>query len=257
MPLPPLSNLFALHDPDPAALAAFERDLQSSGEFAQLWRPAPGWVCAIAPLPQGIPDDAALDGLIQQHGLAFAEGRERLVDDQPHPEEAVRRLLELADHRPDNLASLTPGRTFLKGVRLLERGYYAQIGSNGHSQNAPYWNPRPTHIPYPGEDMQRELHPAGGNLMTLSGGVDSSSLTALAGGAAGRELMLFSLIPRAERHDLVAHEMSFIEPLAEKYGFDRRWAVNWYPEIVLDLWLQAPPVENTSPSSNTSSVPSS
>lgn len=92
---PPLANLFAIHDPDPAALAAFERDLQSSGEFAQVWRPAPGWVAASAPLPDSLTDDAFAGGLVQQHGLAFAEGRDVLVDDQPDPVDALRRIVDL------------------------------------------------------------------------------------------------------------------------------------------------------------------
>jgi hypothetical protein len=198
MTFPPLANIFAIHDPAPATLDAFERDLRASGEFAQIWRPADGWVCAVAPLPYGTPDNAALDGLIQQHSLAFAEGRDRVVDDQPRPEEAVRRVVEMADHHPDGLAALPgdfgfirfrpdgeatvvrscgglapmyvaarngqwaiatrlgyfvrflpeepvldplpnaiwaaswimlpDGRTFIKGVKLVERGYYAVLG---------------------------------------------------------------------------------------------------------------------------------
>lgn len=332
MTRPPFANLFAVHDPNPARLDAFERDLQTSGEFAQVWRPAPGWVVAAAPLPGGCPDD----GLVQQHGLAFGEGRDLLVDAQPDPVQALDQIVELADHHPAQLdrlpgdfgfirfrangeativrscGGLVPlyiklpspagrgaggegriaiatrlgdfvrylpeepeldplvnaiwagswpmfpeGRTFLKGVRLLERGYFANLGG-GDSESRPYWNPRPSHIPYPSKAVEREhaerlrtlliarlerdLDPTGGNLLTLSGGVDSSSLAALTGGVVGRELMLFSMIPRKERADLVAHEMSFIDPLAQKYGFSRRWAVHWHERLILELWQQAPQV---------------
>src|SRR5437899_12604628 len=73
MTLPPLANLFAAHDPDPLRLADLAADLEASGEFAAVWRPAPGWVAAAAPLPGGPADQ--FEG---RHGaLAFAEGRER------------------------------------------------------------------------------------------------------------------------------------------------------------------------------------
>jgi len=65
-------------------------------------------VAAAAPLPDSVPDDAAHNGLVQQHGLAFAEGRDLLVDDQSDPIDALRRVVELADHRPADLDSL-PG----------------------------------------------------------------------------------------------------------------------------------------------------
>lgn len=320
---PPLVNLFAVHDADPAALDETMLDLQHSGEFAHVWRPAPGWVAAAAPLPGGTPDDE----LARQHQLAFAEGRDVLLEQcGKDPVARLSEIAELADHHPERLASLPgdfgfirfragggatvvrscgglapfylkqtgarraigtrlgdfvrylpdeprldplvnaiwasswimfpEGRTFLKGVRLLERGCYAHLNGQDDHNERPYWNPRPAYIPYPSKEVQREhaarlrelliaklerdLDPAGGNLLTLSGGVDSSSLAALAGGVVGRDLMLFSLIPRKERPDLVAHEMSFIEPLAQKYGFNRRWAVHWHERLVLDLWRAAP-----------------
>lgn len=148
------------------------------------------------------------------------------------------------------------GRTFLDGVTILERGHFACL--DGWVQVGRYWDPRPKHSPYPTRQQEREhaerlrglliaklerdLDPEGGNLLTLSGGVDSSSLAALAGGVVGRDLMLWSLVPRKEREDLVAHEMSFIEPLAQKYGFNRRWAVHWHERLVLELWPKAPQV---------------
>src|SRR5881396_631447 len=50
MTLPPLANLFAVHDEDSAALDAVAADLATSGEYAEVWHPAPGWVAATAPL---------------------------------------------------------------------------------------------------------------------------------------------------------------------------------------------------------------
>jgi hypothetical protein len=69
MPLPPFANLFAVHDADPARLDAILRDLQRSAEFAEVWRPAPGWVAAVAPLPEeALPEDLA--GAVGEEWLA-------------------------------------------------------------------------------------------------------------------------------------------------------------------------------------------
>ena len=320
---PPLANLFAVHDDNPVALDEMMLDLQRSGEFVHVWRPAPGWVAAAAPLPDSVPDSEA----VRRHQLAFAEGRDMLENQTgKDPDERFREIAELVDIKPESLASLPgdfgfirfrpnggativrscgglapfyfkqsgercaigtrlgdfvrylpdkprldplvnalaatswlmfpDGRTFLAGVTILERGHFARL--DGRMQVGRYWNPRPKQISFPTPararehaerlralliaKLERDLDPDGGNLLTLSGGVDSSSLAALAGGVVGREMMLFSLIPRKERPDLVAHEMSFIEPLAQKYGFTRRWAVHWHERLVLELWSQAPQV---------------
>ena len=102
---PPLSNLFAVHDADPAALDEMMLDLRRSAEFARVWRPAPGWVAAAAPLPGSTPDG----DLARLHQLAFAEGRDVLVE-RSGKDPAVRfsEIAELADSNPDRLASL-PG----------------------------------------------------------------------------------------------------------------------------------------------------
>src|SRR2546430_10251171 len=72
MTLPPLANLFAAHDPDPLRLADLAADLEASGEFAAVWRPAPGWVAAAAPLPRGPADQFEA----RHSPPAFVEGRE-------------------------------------------------------------------------------------------------------------------------------------------------------------------------------------
>jgi hypothetical protein len=102
---PPLANLFAVHDADPVALDEMMLHLQNSGEFAHVWRPAPGWVAAVAPLPGSLPDDE----LVRQHQLAFAEGRDVVLEcSGKDPVARLREVAELADSHPDRLASL-PG----------------------------------------------------------------------------------------------------------------------------------------------------
>lgn len=318
MSRPPLANLFAVHDADPTMLDEVMLDLQGSSEFSEVWCPAPGWVAAVAPLPNSAPDG----DLVRQHQLAFAEGRDVLVEHSGKaPAECLRKIAELADFTPDRLASLPgdfgfirfrpggatvvrscgglvpfymgrfggryaistrlgdfvryltdepgldplvnatwatswgafpEGRTPLVGVSLLERGCFARIEGGRQVVVSRYWNPRPKHVSRPTpalarehaerlralliEKLTRDLDPDDGNLLTLSGGVDSSSLAALAAGVVGRKVWIWSLLPRREREDLVQHEMSYIEPLAKQYGFERRWSVFLHERLLLELW---------------------
>ncbi|HTE17826.1 MAG TPA: hypothetical protein VK689_05520, partial [Armatimonadota bacterium] len=103
MSLPPLCNLFAAHHPDPAALSALEEKLRAGGEFAEVWRPAPGWVAAAAPLPHGDPDSPA----VREAGLAFAEGREKIATAlSGDASTRFRQVADLAARNPERLATL-------------------------------------------------------------------------------------------------------------------------------------------------------
>ena len=100
--LRPMANLFAVADPDPGFLDSMEERLATTGEFDDVWRPAPGWVVAQSMLPESEPDgDAA-----RSRGFAFVEGRDRL--DRTGDPAWVDRVAELCDRAPDRLAEL-PG----------------------------------------------------------------------------------------------------------------------------------------------------
>jgi asparagine synthetase B (glutamine-hydrolysing) len=100
--LPPLANLFAVADSDPEVLAGVERRLEADAGFERVWRPAPGWVAASAPLPDSAPEPDAVGAA----GFAFAEGRDRLErGDDPG---WLDRLAELCDRAPERLGEL-PG----------------------------------------------------------------------------------------------------------------------------------------------------
>jgi asparagine synthetase B (glutamine-hydrolysing) len=102
------------------------------------------------------------------------------------------------------------GRSLLRGVRVLARGAFARIGE-GSVREGTYWDPRPDRLQPPtearfGEHAERlrsallatlstELDPGGGNLLSLSGGIDSSSLLGLAGGTLGLPVSAISLVP--------------------------------------------------------------
>jgi asparagine synthetase B (glutamine-hydrolysing) len=84
--------------------------------------------------------------------------------------------------------------------------------------------------------LARDLDPDDGNLLSLSGGVDSTALGALAAGIVGRKVWTFSLLPSQEDKTSLEHELSFIEPLAQEYGFARRWEIHHHPRLLLDLY---------------------
>src|SRR5947207_2862291 len=107
--LPPLANVFAFHHADPARLADAFADVQNSGEFEDVWRPAPGWIAASLPLPCGAPDDRQ----VRAAGFLFAEGRDALCGSL----EARNGLPELSDmvrHSPEKLAAYAGDFGFLQ-----------------------------------------------------------------------------------------------------------------------------------------------
>ena len=323
MTRPPLANLFAVHDADPSVIDAITADLERSGEFAEIWHPAAGWVAAAAPLPGGEPDG----DLVHENRLAFAEGRDILSAHASGASDAYFRMVaDLADISPERLVSL-PGdfgfirfrtggsatvvrscgglvpfylwrsdqcvaigtrlgdfvrylpdefhldplvnavwtsghglfpdrRTFLSGVSILDRGYFARIEPDREIAVGRYWNPRPNRLvrPTPArvrehverlralliDKLTRDLDPEDGNLLTLSGGVDSSSLGALAAGVVGRKVWTLSILPAPK--DLFEHEMSYIQPLASHFGFERKWSILIPKETRLQLLHSAPRV---------------
>lgn len=146
------------------------------------------------------------------------------------------------------------GRTFLTGVRCVERGGFATFAAESTTPTmGTYWPPVPTDpLPAPSPEhparlrqllvraVQRDLHPDGGNLLTLSGGLDSCCLAVVATRLAGRKIATWSLLPEHERH--YANEKSFIAPLAELCGFERSWEVRLKLEDRAKLFALAPPV---------------
>jgi asparagine synthetase B (glutamine-hydrolysing) len=94
-------------------------------------------------------------------------------------------------------AAFPDQRTFFEGVQNIPRGHVA-VGDLGVFALSTYWDPRPAHIDVPGPTLARAhaeefraallaaltatLSPDEPNLLTLSGGVDSSALAFLAHG---------------------------------------------------------------------------
>ena len=128
-------------------------------------------------------------------------------------------------------------RTLLLQVSCLARGSLIEFGARDRPQPIAYWFPRLDSLPRPSPALElehartlrelllskldRDLQAKGGNLLTMSGGVDSASVAALACGVLDRPLMTWSLLP--EPANLYETEMSFIQPLRDQYGFERIW----------------------------------
>jgi asparagine synthase (glutamine-hydrolysing) len=121
-------------------------------------------------------------------------------------------------------------RTFLAGVRVLGRGEYVRL-DGGHPRFATWWHPRqatPTPAPEHAErlraalldTLERELDPGGENLLSLSGGVDSSAVGALAAGTLGRDVSTLTVLP--ENAEARARDLRYIDALTEAVGFRRR-----------------------------------
>ncbi len=147
-------------------------------------------------------------------------------------------------------------RTFLENVSILDRGSFAHYRHGRATATGRYWDPRPTFLGRPNAarasehaqrlrslllaKLERDLDPEGGNLLTLSGGVDSSSLAALAAGVLKRPLATWSLLPEPE--DLFRREMSYIEPLVRRLGVERCHFVRLRKETRFELLRAAPQV---------------
>jgi asparagine synthetase B (glutamine-hydrolysing) len=128
-------------------------------------------------------------------------------------------------------------RSFLAGVSLLPRGHLATVSPTSPTRRVRYWDPRPDSLADPTPERAREhaarlrtllldqlsedLDPAGGNHLSLSGGIDSSSLAALATRTLGLPITTLSLIP--EHGPERERELSYIEPTVEHPRVERHY----------------------------------
>ncbi len=120
----------------------------------------------------------------------------------------------------------------MDGVSILPRASHTELAPGRAPRTGIYWDPRPDVGAEPEsspehprelrriliETLSRDLDPEGRNLLMLSGGVDSSSLGALAAGTVGRRLSSWSMIPASE--PARSHELSYIDPLVSRFGIE-------------------------------------
>lgn len=137
-------------------------------------------------------------------------------------------------------------RTVLRDVSVLPRGCYARVSTRrGTMRIGRYWDPRPTaeaRLVVTAEHhrrlreillaaLARELDPGGANLLGLSGGVDSSSLAALAAGTLGLGCATLTLLPRDAAGQRT--ELGYLDPLCRRYGL----GPNHRTALDRDTWL--------------------
>ncbi len=108
MTLPPLANLFAVCDRDPRLLDSLEEELTAAADFDVVWRPAPGWIAASAPLPGSEADPAG----VVSSGFAFIDGRDRV--EGGGGADWLERLGELCDRSAERLGELPGDFSFLR-----------------------------------------------------------------------------------------------------------------------------------------------
>jgi hypothetical protein len=122
-------------------------------------------------------------------------------------------------------------RTFVSGVSTLERGHCAIVRPDGTARNLRYWFPVPATLPkrqgrVPQDvaeqfreqvvgTLERETTPRAGNLLTLSGGVDSSAIAAIMRGVLNRPLATLSLVPPASASR--QRELYYLDKIVEGF----------------------------------------
>lgn len=131
-------------------------------------------------------------------------------------------------------------RSLLAGTLSLSRGHAVQLAPGRPIRPVRYHDPFPAGYPTRRETpspehaarlrelllagLAADLDPAGGNLLSLSGGVDSTALGALAAGTVGRPVSSVSLVP-PEHDPARGRELGYLRNVSERYGFVRRLEV--------------------------------
>jgi asparagine synthetase B (glutamine-hydrolysing) len=114
MTLPPLANVFALRDPDPARRAQVESFMTTSARFDVVWTPAPGWIAGRATV-NGSGAESGRDDLVFVEGQdVILKGDHRrtfddvvtMVDETPRSVYRLPGDFGFARFRPDGSASV-------------------------------------------------------------------------------------------------------------------------------------------------------
>lgn len=150
--------------------------------------------------------------------------------------------------------TLPNDRSFLEGVSVLPPGHYLKLDERPHVSS--YWSAEaieaepPTRVAFRRQSealrytlLRRidELLPKTGILLTVSGGVDSSIIAALAGGVLGRRYSrLTYVMPPSSESD---REHEFVRSVDDYVGsaLERAWDVVLDPDSLLRWSREAPP----------------
>ncbi len=130
-------------------------------------------------------------------------------------------------------AAFPDGRSFLRGVTAIPPGHTAEVRPGRPVRCHLWWDPWPEELPWPTgagradrverfrhaviTALHREVSPEPVNLLTLSGGVDSSALAYLVRRHLGHPLAALSFVPPPEASGAQL-ESSYLDPLIADLG---------------------------------------
>ncbi len=154
-------------------------------------------------------------------------------------------------------AMFPDGRSFLRGVSAIPPGHTAELQPGRSIQSRLWWDPWPEHLRWPSRSaradhverfreavltaLDREVAEEPLNLLTLSGGVDSSALAYLVRRRLGRPLAALSFVPPADAPE-ARLEASYLDPLVAELGIERHTRLSLNDRERLALVAGAAPV---------------
>lgn len=145
------------------------------------------------------------------------------------------------------------GRTFVEGIQIVPRGG-CLLGNHKNISIIQYWDPRPSSLKMPSESAVRahveELRDAlleavgtldrrGLNLLTLSGGVDSSALAYLAHSLGFPLATLTFVAPRGSAAR--AHQLTYVDGLVQDLGVQQTRRIDAEDVFLNELFQQPLP----------------
>ena len=246
------------HPDDPAA--AFQRLVELTDHAPERLAQMPGDFTFLRFRPDGsVSAVRACAGLVpiywraHQAGLALGTRLEYLVRYLPDANELDPLVNALW---MTGRAAFPEGRTFVRGIFALERATCMAFTPSRQTTKTRYWSPRQRALPLPSsttvtehvarlrelviESLATQLMPGEGNLLTLSGGVDSSTLGAVAGGIVGRKFSCWSMLAAPEEEYL--KERSYIDEIVQRFGVERRWDMRLTRDARFRLMQSSAPI---------------
>ncbi len=155
----------------------------------------------------------------------------------------------------DGMQCFPDDRTPLATVRAVRRGNVLRLPGRGSSSQSPWWSapPSPDRLPAAAEaaervaalrvalldEVERDLDPRGLNLLAVSGGVDSSCLTALAAGRYGARVHAVTVQTYRDARDR-EYEAAYVRQLLDLVAVERHDVLDAAGERWLESLREAP-----------------
>jgi asparagine synthetase B (glutamine-hydrolysing) len=156
----------------------------------------------------------------------------------------------------NQIPRLDDSRAYIRGVRFVERGSFVHRAPAGTVREAAYWDPRPGRLRPPTaarfrehaerlrtlllDSLRADLDPAGGNLLSLSGGIDSTALLCLARGTLGIPVSALTFLPVED--DQRELELEHLRSATDRAPLERHRTVLLSQAHFLEIAERAAPV---------------